>query len=209
MQIMEEDLYQKELFEFKKPKRPFSRFDNIFPKSDFALILNLEKLIFVAIGVIMLMVVIYALGVERGRALSNRVSLVTVKALPVVQRTVVRTPQKIVAPVTPDTKNITAAPQKSVQTEPAAKVNAVNTPVASIVKSASAMPYTIAVATFSRKEWALKETDKIKNLGYEAFVTQSGPYYMVCLGSYPNKDSAKAVLTKIRSTYKDAYLKIR
>lgn len=68
---MEEEKYQKELFEFEKPKRPFPRLGNIFPKPDFegriSITFGLERLIFISIGIIMLMVIVFALGVERGK----------------------------------------------------------------------------------------------------------------------------------------------
>ena len=72
---MEEEKYQKELFEFEKPKRSFPRLGNIFPKPDFdgriLITFGLERLIFMSIGIIMLTVIVFALGVERGKVIAR------------------------------------------------------------------------------------------------------------------------------------------
>ncbi|MBN1526681.1 MAG: SPOR domain-containing protein [Candidatus Omnitrophica bacterium] len=65
---MEENAYQKELFEFEPPKASAPKKpDPIFPKGKFSVTLTLDRLVFVSIGVIMLMVALYALGVEKGK----------------------------------------------------------------------------------------------------------------------------------------------
>jgi len=70
-----DDKPQKELFEFEKPKRRFRGFPNLFPKADFganfAVMLTLEKAVFIVIAVIMLLVVVFALGVERGKSITR------------------------------------------------------------------------------------------------------------------------------------------
>ena len=65
---MENENTQKELFEFDKPKKSFPGIARIFPKHDFALVITSEKLIFAVIGMLMVVVVVYAIGVEQGRA---------------------------------------------------------------------------------------------------------------------------------------------
>jgi len=69
--------------------------------------------------------------------------------------------------------------------------------------------YTVVVATFTRKDWADREIERLKKSGREAAVYQSANYFLVCVGSYPAKDAAKEALSKLRSTYKDAYLRSR
>jgi len=71
-QIMEEGREQKELFEFEKPRRIFPGLGRVFSSGGLdkklALTLTPEKVVFISIGIIMAMVVIYALGVEAGRS---------------------------------------------------------------------------------------------------------------------------------------------
>src|SRR3989338_2025093 len=66
---MEDSRFQKELFEFSPPKkRRFSGFGRLFKSNDLVVRLSAERMVFILIASLMLMVVIYALGVERGKA---------------------------------------------------------------------------------------------------------------------------------------------
>jgi hypothetical protein len=69
---MEEEKDQKNLFEFEEPKKPFSKLASMLPKRDFegkvALSLTPEKIVFIFIGIVMVMVTVFALGVESGRS---------------------------------------------------------------------------------------------------------------------------------------------
>ena len=72
---MDDEKYQKELFQFEKPKRLFPRLAKILPKADFEgrvlITFTLERIVFISIGILMIMVLTYALGVERGRRFSG------------------------------------------------------------------------------------------------------------------------------------------
>jgi len=85
---MEEEKYQKELFEFEEPKKPFSKFTNMLPKRDFegriALSLTFEKIVFIFIGTVMVMVLVFALGVENGKFRGDRAKIIkAAKVVPV------------------------------------------------------------------------------------------------------------------------------
>ena len=67
---MQNENSQKELFEFEAPKKAGRRrFGSLLQRTDFCLVLTAEKLVFVFIGIIMLAVLFFALGVERGKSL--------------------------------------------------------------------------------------------------------------------------------------------
>lgn len=74
---------QHELFEFEKPKKTIFGLDRFFGKRDFenrfVLTITPEKLVFLMIGVIMLMVGLFALGVERGRSVGRQPAAAPVK----------------------------------------------------------------------------------------------------------------------------------
>jgi len=236
---MEEEKYQKELFEFEKPKKIFPRFANIFSRSEleksFSVVLTLDKIILIAIGMIMLMVIIYALGVESGRSISkSRVTLpavsrpasatnnimpaATVKTqqvvaanpspqnhtMPIAQKSAVPVVKNVgqAAALSPKAANA-IAPRPGVQE----KAPLAQTPIQ--VASDASKPYTIVTAAFSRKEWAMSEVDRLKREGLDAFIIQSPPYVLVCVGSYSSKESAKATLSRIKRIRGDAYIKLR
>ncbi|MCX5686874.1 MAG: SPOR domain-containing protein [Candidatus Omnitrophica bacterium] len=102
--VMEEGKSQKELFEFEKPKRSFPKLSNFLPKADFErnilITLSLEKIMFVSIGLILAMVVVYALGIEVGKArrsASQIVQRVSVKKVTAAASQVLTRPHIIVA----------------------------------------------------------------------------------------------------------------
>lgn len=184
---MENEKEQKELFEFKRPKKAFPMLRGILPKADFdgrpfAIMLSIDKLIFICIGIIMLMVIMFALGVERGKSVTPKVSL------PVAQQAIAQ--QK--------TQPVKAQPV------------AVTTTVPKIVPVA-ANPYSIVIMALTKNQTAQAEIEKAKKSGFNAFISYSTPYYLVCIGAFPNKESvtAKQELIRVKRVYKDAYLKLR
>ncbi|MDD5174401.1 MAG: SPOR domain-containing protein [Candidatus Omnitrophota bacterium] len=198
---MESEKYQKELFEFESPKKVQARFGNIFPRADFAITLTPEKMVFAAIGIIMLMVIFFALGVEKGKS-SNYTEFTTTKT------TAKNTAAEQVLPVNP-------VPAPIVVTKSVAATNITprtKTPVSAVKPRAvfdKTRPYMVVAGAFSREDFALKEVGKLKAAGLEAFVYYGEPYYLACVGSFPNKDAARRTLNKVRQMHRDAYVRSR
>lgn len=196
--FMENEKYQKELFdEFKQPKRQKHGFGRFFQKADFAINLSAEKLVFILIGVLMLAVVSFALGVEKGKsqAAISQGTVSTTVPQPISQNKDTVTPTNIVA------KNKTLAAPVS------AKMAADNPKIQYVADKSK--PYTIVAAAFSREEFASKEVSRLKANGLEAFVYYGEPYYLACVGAFANKDSAQKVLVKVRQMHRDAYVRLR
>jgi len=198
---METENYQKELFEFKSPKRPKARFGNIFTRTDLAITLTPEKMVFAAIGVVMLMVVFFALGVEKGRS----AAYAKFTATKTMTKDIVAAPAILVrsarAPI--------VVTKSAAATNIAPKIN----PPAAAVKAEAAFdktkPYTVVAATFSREDFASKEVSKLKTAGLAAFLYYGEPYYLACVGSFQSKESAQKILNKVRQMHRDAYVRLR
>ena len=185
---MDEEKSQKELFEFEKPKRSFPKLSNFLPKADFErnilITLSLDKVIFISIGLILLMVVVYALGVEIGKS---------------------RAAERIVPQVS--AKKEIPLPVKT------AKVFSQITPVLQVPGTAAiprnpARPYVIVAGTYTRKDNAMATMTRLRQGGLDAYIGQSQPFFQVWIVF---KTSAYAVseLNNVRIIYKDAYLKQR
>ncbi len=194
---MEEEKYQKELFEFEKPKKSFPDFGRIFTRTNFAIAVTMERLIFISIGIIMLVVIVYALGIEKGKSLGKLSAIAVSKPLEKVA------PSAIVTGEVKTTAQVKVVPQpmpikaQAIQTE---------TKIPEPGK-----PYTIVAVTFMRKDTAAQEMNHLKKEGFDAFVVQSDSYFLVCIGSYADKESvqSKKSLGKVRQFYKDAYFKLK
>jgi len=195
---MEKDNTQKELFEFQAPKKQPRKFGQLFQQADFALNLTAEKIVFVSIGIIMLLVISFALGVERGKIISEKASE-TRTAL--VQATIPAPAQSVQGQPAAAKVQLT-----TVQAQPAAvKIQ----PAAAKAQPAAAKPYTVVAAAFSKEAFATKELSRLRSSGLEPFVYYREPYYLVCVGSFANKESAQKVLNKVKQMYRDAYVRSR
>ncbi len=203
---MDEEKYQKELFEFEKPKRFFPKLSDFFPKADFernvVLTLTLDRAVFIAIGIIMVMVVVYALGIEAGKSVVMEGSNPATASVPQVAKI-----------VTPKPANIAQNNKTISQSAIAATTQVATKAPASVpaVSNANKPYYTIVAVTFTGKDIAMQEIDKLKKQGYSAALIQSDRYFQVCIGAYADKTGALSQrdLKKVRRLYKDAYLKLR
>ncbi len=186
---MEEEKYQKELFKFEKPKRLFPKLVSIFPKADFEgkvlITFTLERVILISIVIIISMVIVYALGVEKGKSV-GRVSIISS------------------AKVQPE--RLSQSQPVKVQVLPAKPI----VPVPESIRDVGT-PYTIVAVTFTRKDTAAQEVSRLKKEGFDATIVQSDSYFLVCIGAYPDKISSqsKTALSKVRKIHKDAYFKLR
>lgn len=202
---MEEERYQKELFEFDdRPKRPLSKLSGILPKPDFegkiAITLTLEKIVFVSIGIVMVMIIVFALGVESGKR-RQAVSQPVIKQQPQVK-----------------TLQATAGPKSFLNTAPAAQdpkqvtaAKAAASPVRIEGAPDSTRPYSIVAATFAKKETAQSTAAFLKKEGLNAFVAYSQPYYRVCVGAYAQMQGpdVQRDMTRVKRFYKDAFVRLR
>ena len=188
-----EDRPQKELFEFKDEKRPFAGIGRIFPKDAIGITLSLERLIFISIGLVLAMVLVYAIGVERGKSLSARQPAPQIREMPQVV-----TQKRVASPlVKPEEKQTPPAPLPE-------------KPKASIAGRQTAdKPYTIVAATFSRNDAASAAVNALLKNGFDAYLYQSGQYFQASIGAFSTRAAGQAVLNRVKQRYKDAYFKLR
>ena len=185
---MDKENIQKELFEFKASGRQSNGLRRFFQKADLTVSLSAERMVFVSIGIIMLLVVSFALGVEKGKTISAAKETTAVPVQAVQQRT--------------------AATNVTVQ-----RTAVTNTTVRPVVQVKSAAdngkPYMVVAASYLKEPSAIQEVNRLKGNGLEAFVYRSGPYYLVCVGSFTNRESAQKILNKVRQTHRDAYVRLK
>lgn len=209
---------QRELFEFdEKPRKAFPSLGNIFQKNDFEnkylVTVSPERFVFVAIGLVMVLVFVYALGVERGKTCGR-----AAKPAPAV----VKTQPAAVAPK--PVMNRAGSPAPTVPAAPAAALAAAAPVTPAAVLAAPPMAaasesgpaeapvgafHTIVVCTFSKQITAAAEARRLKTEGLEAYVYQSNSYFQVCVGKFADSALAKENLAKVRRYFKDAYIKYR
>lgn len=204
--------YQKELFEFDdKPRKQFPGLERMLPKADFegkiSVTLGLEKIIFISIGIVLCMVIVFALGVERGRSIE-------ITAIERLEKRVTDTAISQNIPRVPAQAALTA---QTGQPKAAIAVAAIKPPIHPAQKTPAmaeaedikARPFTIVAVTFSARGTAAQAQNWMKKEGHPAYLQQDDRYFLVCVGPYTNKSAAQAALVKVRRLYKDAYIKTR
>jgi cell division septation protein DedD len=138
----------------------------------------------------MALVLVYALGVERGKATARSE----------VKRTA-RAPLQ-------STKVMPKEAKAAVQ-QPAAQQVAVEQP--SVRQPATAAqegkPYTILVDKFRQKPPANEELWKLKGEGYNAFLVETGDYLELCIGKYASFADASRLQKNLSARYKKCYIK--
>lgn len=228
---MEDEKKQKELFEFEPRKKTFPKLSQILPRPDldgkYLITLSLETMILIVIGIILIMITIYAVGIERGRSAKQVVAKKQSDSKPATRVLAQGVALKEAAKsgIVPNKTTIDSATYLEVKTSsvPEGKTTA-NTltsagrePLAEQKKVAVknpalnelANPWTIVAVACRNKDIAVNEVIGLKKQGASVFIAQNGPYYLVCIGGYKNKASAQVALSRIQQKYKDAYIKLQ
>lgn len=63
--------------------------------------------------------------------------------------------------------------------------------------------YTVQVASFKLKKYALEEAETLRGKGYKAFVLKRGSYTIVCVGRFGDKKEAQRFAVPLRERYGD------
>lgn len=194
--------YQQELFEeFEEPtRRPRFLRKKKFPQKFFSLRLSQEKLVFLTIGLVVLLLVSFSLGVERGKRLS-RIPQEAKSPHP-------KLAARIQEPGLSKDENLKESarnPQTKIGAE--GQQQALATPEKETLPPKAIRSYAVQVATYKREELAQRELKRLELEGYNSFVGRRGRYFEVCVGPYSNKADAEASLKALRKRYQDCLLR--
>mgnify|MGYP001576228261 CR=1 FL=1 len=159
-----------------------------------SLTLNFDTIVVLSIIIVMLMVLSFSLGVERGKRVI--VSKMAATRQP--------TPAVLVAPETHKTINI-HSPSRigNPAAAPADPPQQIIETFAENVKSV----YTVQVASFKQAKYAHQEANNLKNKGYDIFVLQKGSHFIVGVGRFNQKAEAKVLSSKLKGQYKDCVIR--
>lgn len=189
---------QKELFdEFKTEEKSFKLFKGqarLFQNRVFVFQLSLEKTAFLFISAILILVVSFCVGIERGKRIVN----------------ITKPPASVILPATKQQPDAIVVKKQTAQNF---FVKTKSVPATNIITKTSSIPrkgiiYTIRIASYTNKKLAADETSKIRQIGFPAYVKTSGKYYLICVGDYMDKKQADAILPALKNRYGDGiYIK--
>jgi len=185
---------QTELFDLPSP-RTLSE-DSPAPKSSFLeknfITLRLDQTIGLALVLLVIYVLTFSWGVEKGKRSSRESQAVRVvsaaepspEVAPAVVAAVVKTP---VVPV----------PEESVPKEIVIPVAELPKPVAKVIKPEG--KYTIQHVTYITQSAADREIQKLAQKGYNSFVIPSGKHLQVCIAAFQSRQEASQILKQLRA----------
>lgn len=173
---------QKELFDEFTPSQKRRQPRNAFnPKPKKVFTLFFEHLVLVSIGVIMIAVVAFSLGVEKGKRIAKKEGYdISVSVNGVNEK----------------------ASSKEVEHVEAAPVEVIEKPQVQLPER-----YTIQVASFVKKEIADKEASLLKAQGFDGFVLEKGKYSILCIGRFASRDNASKEQKLLRKKYSDCLIR--
>ena len=163
--------------------------------------LSLEGVIMTAIGIILLLVISFAMGVVKGRHIPTGESIRRSKTAygriaPLVQET-----KQVFSPAQEPTRE---APVEAVPPEPA-RVESAPTPPPEA--ETTGMSFTIQMVTHSKKQLAEKDVEQFKKMGYKSFILRWREYYIVCAGEYATRKDASSHIPKLKKIYADCFVR--
>lgn len=189
---MEEERHpaQGELFrEFSQKSKGFNRlawFKRPLSFRPLVFVFSYEKFIFLIIGLLIVLAIIFCLGVEQGKRINDGITpksaAKAVADKPVVSPAII--PEPIEIKKEPSQIKTRSAPAQNLK-------------------------LVIQLASLTDKDSADKEVANLKNKGYSSFWADSGKYYVVYAGPFAGKEQAQVALNKLKTTYKDASIRKR
>ncbi len=167
------------------------------------LTLSFENIIVLCIIFVMSLVLIYSLGVERGKKIvkASDAPLAESKAL---AKVATQETQGVLLPGEP------VETDEVIQIETEAEVPEGFKPSPEenlIVDTTDKKFFTIQVASFKLEKNAQKEADKLKEIGYDIYVVPKGSYSIVCVGKFIERNQAIEFSGKLRNKYNDCLVR--
>ena len=201
--------WQPELFnQFQAPSRPpwWARYWRS-PQRFLVLRIGYEDVVLAAIGGLMVVVLGFCLGVERGRSIAfARASSDTREAVPAVRSAPIEVPASVLAPALPIPPRIsTDSP-----TRPAAlrtKVAAASGGRTTALAGPEAGRYVVQVASFADREAAETARTRLAGKGFRASVVTKGRYYVLFAGGFATYAQATESANRLRGAYRDCFIR--
>ncbi|MEW6101795.1 MAG: SPOR domain-containing protein [Candidatus Omnitrophota bacterium] len=67
--------------------------------------------------------------------------------------------------------------------------------------------YTIQLASYKTHSFAQKEANKLKKNGHLPLILSKGQYVILCVGNFPDRNSAQSLLSELKKQYQGCYIR--
>ena len=168
------------------------------------LTLTIENLVVLSILGIMVAVFAYSLGVERGKHVMAAQWNARAQAKPMAAEVPAIAAQAVTAIKTagPSVGSAVAnAPVQAIQPTPTVIVQQ------NLQKADPRFKFTVQLASYADGNFARKVAQDLDKKGFETIVMQKGKYAILCVGKFNQKNEAMAMISKLKSKYKDCLVR--
>ncbi|MBU1122435.1 MAG: SPOR domain-containing protein [Candidatus Omnitrophota bacterium] len=156
--------------------------------------LSLDTFILLLIVVVLLFVLAFSLGVERGRKIvSNKLADEDKFKIDAVD-------------LSQDRLSLDSAESKEGDLRKDKVEAAKDTEVDKETKEET-KNYIIQIATYLKENIALEEAKKLKDNGHEVLVSKKGEFTVLFVGSFKNREQAQVTMQSLRKRYKDCFIR--
>ena len=192
--------YQDELFrEFSEgiPSKK-GRFGNVRESLLRSKMVSFEQILFASIGALIILVLVFSLGVERGRQMTKTCQIPEVR---------------LVTPVLPKEEKVTAVNQSQQDGAPVSSqkeiaVAAQELPKTEIVQTKKETKgYTVQIVTYKDKKSAEKLQKEIHSKGQKTFLMPKGELMVLCIGEYTTSSEAGKATQLFRKQFPDCFVR--
>lgn len=147
------------------------------------IVVPLDTFLLLGIVVVLLFILSFSLGVERGRKIAERYLAEKNKgSLEFVDE------------------------NQNQQEEPVAVVKD-NTEQVVEKEEKKESEYIIQLVTYLKEKIAIEEVEKLKKEGYPVYVSKKGEYTVILLGGFKNQEEAQKNMQILRKKYKDCFIR--
>ena len=184
--------YQSELFEeFAKDRDKRRRFfKRLSDSKKINIVVSQDKLIVYLIAIIILFIITFSLGVERGK----RIKIYSEAKKNYISKTNEREETKVIKQVGVKEE---IKPIKQIAKPPETK----------FLPDKSIKFFTVQVAAFKKSYQAEEELKNIKSREKDAFILKRGKFNIIYVGKFKNKEEALCKQEELKSKYKDCFIK--
>ncbi len=198
----ESEQSQLELFkDIKRPPKKYFFFKKKigFQRHALTLLVYYENLVLFIIAFILLLIITFSFGIERGKRL---------RLLPQsFNRQVSNFAQKVqVTPYEEKKPTKQKAPEIETTAPPSVQYTDLTSKKPIQISTAAPSSYLI-VAAFTNRSLAEKEKERLLKIGVSSFIAPSGRFYEIKIGPFTNKDDAINLQKRLKRFYKDCYIR--
>ena len=198
------NMFQPELFKDLQPGQKPKQFQlSSFPGRFLRLRVAYEDAVFTLLGLVLVVLAGFCLGVERGKHLGPQPEVLQTAGIATARENKpAPDPIRLKEPAT--ALALSAEPRKVLPVIPASVPAAIRGPGSA---SQADEAFAIQLATYVGQQAAQQEVRRLAQKGVRAQVLKQGRYLELRAVGYRSKPAAKAALASLRTMYPDAFLK--